>query len=104
MDHEHRDPRVVVDVGAHAAEQVGGHASASARAHRKQIVAAGLDLLDDPFAGLAQPAIVNGAAGVIVAAGDRVIGVCGITVSNGRIAAIDLVRDPARLREMAVSR
>jgi RNA polymerase sigma-70 factor, ECF subfamily len=50
-----------------------------------------------PFAGLARSAIINGAAGVIVAAGDRVIGVCGITVSGGRIAEIDLVTDPAKL-------
>jgi RNA polymerase sigma factor (sigma-70 family) len=51
-----------------------------------------------PFAGLARPATVNGAAGVIVSAGDRLIGVCGITVSGGRIAEIDLVTDPAKLR------
>jgi RNA polymerase sigma-70 factor, ECF subfamily len=53
-----------------------------------------------PFVGLARPAIVNGAAGVIVTAGERLIGVCGITVSDGRIAELDLVTDPAKLRRV----
>jgi RNA polymerase sigma factor (sigma-70 family) len=53
-----------------------------------------------PFAALAQPATVNGAPGVIVTAGDRLIGVCGITVSDDRIAEIDLVTDPAKLRRV----
>jgi RNA polymerase sigma-70 factor (ECF subfamily) len=52
-----------------------------------------------PFVGLAKPAVVNGAAGVIIASGDHVIGVCGITVADDRIAEIDLVTDPAKLRD-----
>jgi RNA polymerase sigma factor (sigma-70 family) len=52
------------------------------------------------FAGLAQTATVNGAPGVVVTAGDRVIGVCGVTVSGGRIAELDLVTDPAKLRRV----
>jgi RNA polymerase sigma factor (sigma-70 family) len=52
------------------------------------------------FAGLAQTATVNGAPGVVVKAGDRVIGVCGVTVSGGRIAELDLVTDPAKLRRV----
>jgi RNA polymerase sigma factor (sigma-70 family) len=53
-----------------------------------------------PFAGLARPATVNGAAGVVISAGDRLIGVCGITVSGDRIAEIDLVTDPEKLRRL----
>ena len=53
-----------------------------------------------PFVGLARHAIVNGAAGVIVTAGERLIGVCGITVSDGRIAELDLVTDPEKLRRV----
>src|SRR4051794_1653842 len=49
------------------------------------------------FAGLVRPAIVNGAAGLLVANGDKLIGVVGITVSDDRIAEIDLVTDPAKL-------
>jgi RNA polymerase sigma factor (sigma-70 family) len=51
------------------------------------------------FVGLAKPAVVNGAAGIVVASGDHVIGVAGITVAGGRIAEIDLVTDPAKLRD-----
>jgi RNA polymerase sigma-70 factor (ECF subfamily) len=52
------------------------------------------------FVGLARPAVVNGAAGIVVAAGDRIVGVCGITVSGGRIAELDLVTDPAKLQRV----
>jgi RNA polymerase sigma-70 factor (ECF subfamily) len=52
-----------------------------------------------PFVGLAEPAVVNGAAGAIVASGDHLIGVCGITVAGDRIVEIDLVTDPAKLRQ-----
>jgi RNA polymerase sigma factor (sigma-70 family) len=50
------------------------------------------------FVDLARPAIVNGGAGLIVASGDRTIGVVGITVAGDRIAEIDLVTDSAKLR------
>jgi RNA polymerase sigma factor (sigma-70 family) len=53
-----------------------------------------------PFAALARPAVVNGAAGIVVATGDRVLGVCGITVSGDRIAELDLVIDPEKLRDV----
>jgi RNA polymerase sigma-70 factor (ECF subfamily) len=52
------------------------------------------------FAQRAEVATVNGAPGVIVRAGERVIGVCGVTVSGGRIAELDLVTDPAKLRRV----
>jgi RNA polymerase sigma factor (sigma-70 family) len=52
------------------------------------------------FAALARTATVNGAPGVLVKAGERVIGVCGVTVSRGRIAELDLVTDPAKLRRI----
>ena len=50
-----------------------------------------------PFAPLAEPAIVNGAAGAIVRAAGRPRYVVGFTVVNGRIAVIDLVGDPAKV-------
>jgi RNA polymerase sigma factor (sigma-70 family) len=52
------------------------------------------------FAGLAHPAIVNGGAGVVLRAGERVIGVAGITVAGDHIAEIDLITDPAKLRDV----
>jgi RNA polymerase sigma factor (sigma-70 family) len=49
------------------------------------------------FAPFAQPAIVNGAAGVIVAPNGITIAVVGFTVANGRIVEIDVVADPAKI-------
>jgi hypothetical protein len=49
-----------------------------------------------------RPAIVNGAAGVVVARGERAVAAVGFTVVDGRIAAIDVVADPARLRTITV--
>jgi RNA polymerase sigma factor (sigma-70 family) len=47
-----------------------------------------------------RPALVNGAAGVVVAPRGRPFSVMGFTVSGGRIVEIDSVSDPARLREL----
>ena len=46
----------------------------------------------------ARPAIVNGTAGVIVVPAKRPIAVVGFTISGGRIAEIDVIADPAKLR------
>ena len=51
-----------------------------------------------PFAPLAEPAIVNGAAGAIVRAAGRPRYVVGFTVVKGRITALDLIGDPAKVR------
>ncbi|MFI9008732.1 sigma-70 family RNA polymerase sigma factor [Actinosynnema sp. NPDC053489] len=51
---------------------------------------------------LARPALVNGAAGVVVAADGRPLSVMGFTVVGGRIVAIDVLSDPARLRALGV--
>jgi RNA polymerase sigma-70 factor, ECF subfamily len=48
----------------------------------------------------AQPVLVNGAAGVVVAPGGRPFSVVGFTVSRGKIVAIDILADPARLRRL----
>jgi RNA polymerase sigma-70 factor (ECF subfamily) len=50
-----------------------------------------------PFAGYARPAIVNGAAGAVVRAPHQPTVVVGFSVVHGRIAAIDLIADPAKL-------
>jgi RNA polymerase sigma-70 factor (ECF subfamily) len=52
------------------------------------------------LAGFARPVLVNGAAGVVVADGARRYAVAGFTIVGGRIAAVDLLADPARLREL----
>jgi RNA polymerase sigma-70 factor (ECF subfamily) len=50
------------------------------------------------FAGYARPAIVNGAAGAIVETPGFPTVVVGFTVVSGRVAAVDLIGDPAKLR------
>jgi RNA polymerase sigma-70 factor (ECF subfamily) len=45
-----------------------------------------------------RPALVNGAAGAIVAPRGRVMSVMAFTVTNGRIVRIDALVDPQRLR------
>jgi hypothetical protein len=50
------------------------------------------------FAPLARPAIVNGAAGLVVPMRGRPFAVVGFTIARGRIAEIDLVADPAKLQ------
>jgi RNA polymerase sigma-70 factor, ECF subfamily len=47
-----------------------------------------------------RPALVNGAAGVVVAPRGRPFAVMGFTVRRGRIAEIDVLADPARLRRL----
>jgi len=44
-----------------------------------------------------RPALVNGAAGVVVAPAGRAVSVMGFTVRHGRIVEIDAVADPVRL-------
>jgi RNA polymerase sigma-70 factor (ECF subfamily) len=50
-----------------------------------------------------RPAVVNGAAGAIVAPGGRVFSVMAFTVTNGRIAQIDALLDPERLERLGLS-
>jgi RNA polymerase sigma factor (sigma-70 family) len=47
-----------------------------------------------------QPALVNGAVGVIVAPRGRLVMVLDFTIRDGRIVAIDGIADPARLRQL----
>ena len=53
-----------------------------------------------PLVASARPALVNGAAGVVVARRGRPLAVAGFTVAHGQIVEIDLLADPARLREL----
>ncbi|WP_447009996.1 sigma-70 family RNA polymerase sigma factor [Saccharothrix hoggarensis] len=49
---------------------------------------------------LARPALVNGAAGVVVAADGRPLSVMAFTVADGRIVAIDVLADQERLARL----
>ena len=48
----------------------------------------------------ARPALVNGAAGVVVAPRGRPFSVMGFTVRGGEIVEIDVLADPVRLRRL----
>jgi RNA polymerase sigma-70 factor (ECF subfamily) len=57
-----------------------------------------------PLAPLARPATVNGAAGAYVARDGRLLALVAFTVAGGRVAALDLIVDPARLARLAPPR
>jgi RNA polymerase sigma-70 factor (ECF subfamily) len=63
----------------------------------------GAPAVADTFSGrakVAQPALVNGAAGAVWAPGGRPRVVFGFTITGGKIVEIDLVADPERLRRL----
>jgi RNA polymerase sigma-70 factor (ECF subfamily) len=51
----------------------------------------------------AQPALVDGAIGVVVAPRGRLFRALRFTFTGGKITQIDVVADPARLRQLAIS-
>jgi RNA polymerase sigma factor (sigma-70 family) len=48
----------------------------------------------------ARPALVNGAAGIVATRRGRLFSVMGFTVRHGKIVEIDILADPARLRQL----
>jgi RNA polymerase sigma factor (sigma-70 family) len=52
------------------------------------------------LARIARPALVNGAAGIVVASGGRIFAVVGFTVRNGKVLEIDVFGDPVVLRRV----
>jgi RNA polymerase sigma-70 factor (ECF subfamily) len=48
----------------------------------------------------ARPALVNGAVGVIVAPRGQLFRVLSFTLKDGKIASIDVIGDPERLRQL----
>jgi RNA polymerase sigma-70 factor (ECF subfamily) len=49
------------------------------------------------------PALVNGAAGVVITVRGRPFAVMGFTVTDGRIVEIDAIADPERVRAIAAA-
>jgi len=95
------DPDVVLRIDAGAA-----HAAASMVVRGAEAVAR------QALTGLAgalrafdlQPALVNGAAGMVMSRHGRPLTVMGFTVAGGKIAEIDAVADPRRLQRIAAAR
>ena len=63
---------------------------------------AGRALLVAQPSALKRPALVNGAAGVVVTLGGQPVAVMGFTVSRGKIAEIDVIIDPERLLRLGL--
>jgi RNA polymerase sigma-70 factor (ECF subfamily) len=93
------DPYVVFRTDGGRVRQLSRPPIQGADAVARQVLAGGR-----AFAPLGRPAIVNGAAGLIVQLpGRRPIAVTGFTVVDGRITAIDLVADPEKLRGIEIA-
>jgi RNA polymerase sigma factor (sigma-70 family) len=56
------------------------------------------------FATLCEPALVNGAAGIVARTRGGVVAVVGMTVINGVIAEIDLILDPDKFVDLTIAR
>ncbi|MFE7793394.1 sigma-70 family RNA polymerase sigma factor [Streptomyces sp. NPDC057460] len=67
--------------------------------HGAQTVA-GQALTFGQLSPFARPALINGAAGVVVVAHGRPLSVMAFTVTDGRTVAIDVLSDPERLRQL----
>jgi RNA polymerase sigma-70 factor (ECF subfamily) len=55
------------------------------------------------FVPFIRPALINGAAGAVVIAADRVLSVMAFTVTHGTIVAVDVLYDPDRLADLDLS-
>jgi RNA polymerase sigma-70 factor (ECF subfamily) len=64
---------------------------------------AGRALMFASQAASVHPALVNGAAGVVVTVSQRTVSVMGFTVTDGRIVAIDALIDPERFDQLDLS-
>jgi RNA polymerase sigma-70 factor (ECF subfamily) len=73
-----------------ASRMIQGAAAVASQARRGALPAAAL-----------HPALVNGAAGVVITMRGRPYAVMGFTVAEGRIVEIDVVADPNRVRRLA---
>ena len=54
------------------------------------------------FVNLARPVLVNGEAGALFGPHDDPVAVIGFTIAGGRIAELNLVADPAKLRHLTI--
>jgi RNA polymerase sigma-70 factor, ECF subfamily len=91
------DPQVVFRMDSGDASRRSQRPITGAPAVARQVLTRGAR-----FAPLGRPAIVNGAAGVVVGRAGRPIAVVGFTVAHDRIVAIDVITDPDKLRGLAV--
>lgn len=94
------DPDVVLRIDAGARRPAASMAIRGAAAVARQAASglAGILRVAD-----LRPALVNGAAGVVVWMRGRPMTVMGFTVADGKIAEIDAIADPERVRQIAAT-
>jgi hypothetical protein len=83
-------------------DELAGARRAARKGSRHGWSASGVLLRTRRVGRFGRPAIVNGAAGLVVAPGTRPISVVGFTIAGGRIVEIDLIADPDKLRRAFV--
>ena len=88
------DPDLVVRTDAVAVAPGGAAEVRGARNWAKSAIAAARG------ARFAQPALVNGAVGLVVAPRGRLFRALSFTIAQGKIVRIDVIGDPARLRDL----
>ncbi len=96
------DPDVVLRIDAGAERPAASMVVHSAAAVAKQARIGLQATLARPVIHL-RPALVNGAAGVVVTLGEQPMTVMGFTVAGGRIVEIDAIADPERVRRIAAA-
>ena len=96
------DPDVVLRIDAGAERPAASMVVRGAAAVAKQARIGLRAILARPVIHL-RPALVNGAAGVVVTLGEQPMTVMGFTVAGGRIVEIDAIADPERVRRIAAA-
>jgi RNA polymerase sigma-70 factor, ECF subfamily len=96
------DPSVVLRVDGGTWRPAGSMVITGAAAVAKQAGRGLTSLLARPAVNL-RPALVNGAAGVVVTLGGEPMTVVGFTVAGGRIVEIDAIADPERVGRLAAA-
>ncbi len=96
------DPNVVLRIDAGAERPAASMVLHGAAAVAKQARIGLRAMFARPVVHL-RPALVNGAAGVVVTLGEQPMTVMGFTVAGGRIVEIDAIADPERVRRIAAA-
>ncbi|MGC2191610.1 MAG: sigma-70 family RNA polymerase sigma factor [Candidatus Dormiibacterota bacterium] len=96
------DPEVVVRIDAGARHPTASMEIRGSVAVARQALRGFTSVLALPTARL-RPALVNGAAGVILTIRGRPMTVVGFTVADGKIVEIDSIADPARVRRIVAA-
>ncbi len=91
------DPDIVLRVD-HGTVPIG-----ASRIVRGSAAVAGQVLTFSAIERVVRPALVNGAAGIVTFVAGQPFAVMSFTVRDGRIAGIDILADPARLRQLDLS-